>query len=166
MGSGGTPGRSWSGKRPGPGVRAAPSHPSKSPREDSPDHRAPHLVSATPAAHLARPRTGPSPTGPAQCQSAQPGVPRVGGTRVGGSSSRREGAKGHWPSAAASPHIYPHLRCAWWEGKQEIWAELENTARVSKRPTCSPRPDLGEGTGLSVCCLCPWGVGLSLSLPF
>lgn len=129
---------------------------------DSPDHRAPHLVSATPAAHLARPGAGPSPTGPAQRQSAQRGVPRVGGTTVGGSSSRREGAEGHWPcvtsSPAASPHIYPHAPGE--TGNRR--SELENTARVPKRPTCSPRPDPGAGTGLSAAsalgvsvCRCP-----------
>lgn len=92
--------RSWGGKRLGPGIGASPPDPSSSPklgRGDSPDHRAPLLISATLAAHLAGPRAGRFPTGPAQRQSAQPGVPRVGGTRVGGSSSRWEGAEGHWP---------------------------------------------------------------------
>lgn len=92
--------RSWGGKRLGPGIGASPPDPSRSPKlgkGDSPDHRAPLLVSATLAAHLAGPRAGRFPTGPAQRQSAQPGVPRVGGTRVGGSSSRWEGAEGHWP---------------------------------------------------------------------
>lgn len=90
----------------------------------------------------------------------------MGGTTVGGSSSRREGAEGHWPcvtsSPAASPHIYPHAPGE--TGNRR--SELENTARVPKRPTCSPRPDPGAGTGLSVCCLGPWSVSVSLSLPF
>lgn len=92
-----------------PGTTTAPPPPAVLPGEDSPDHRAAHLASATPAAHLARPLPArPRPTS----ESAQPRVLRVGGIRAGDCGSRREGAEGHWPwvasTPAASPQVYPY----------------------------------------------------------